>query len=97
MAIVETIRFRLRDGISDADFLRRNFRVENEYMARRPGFRSRQTARSEDGEWFVMVQWANEKDAEATINAFFGAAETQEFLAAVDTSTVSSGRYQLVE
>jgi heme-degrading monooxygenase HmoA len=97
MTTVETIRFQLNDGVNDADFLRRNFKVENEYMARRPGFRSRQTARSEAGEWLVTVHWATVQDAEATIAAFFGAPEAQDFLEAVDKSTVSSGRYELVE
>jgi hypothetical protein len=66
-------------------------------MERRPGFKSRQTAVSEDGEYLVQVQWATGEDADATISAFFGAPETQDFLAAVDVSTVASGRYQLVD
>jgi hypothetical protein len=97
MTTLETIRFKLEPGITDADFLRRNFRVENEYMARRPGFISRTTSRSDEGEWLVMVRWTSVEDAEATIGAFFGAPQTQEFLAAVDESTVVSGRYQVVD
>jgi heme-degrading monooxygenase HmoA len=97
MTTVETIRFRLNNGVNDVDFLRRNYKVENEYMARRPGFRSRETARSEAGEWLVTVHWATEQDADATIAAFFGAPEAQDFLAVVDKTTVSSGRYELVE
>lgn len=95
--IVETIRLRLRDGIEEADFLCRNHRVETEYMARQPGFLSRETARSADGEWLVVVHWASKEAAEATIGAFFGAPQTQQFIAAVDTDTVSSGSYELVE
>jgi len=97
MTTVETIRFKLRAGLEDADFIKRNQKVENEYMALRPGFRSRETSRSADGEWLVIVHWATEEDAKATIAAFFGAPETQDFIAAVDTSTVSSGSYALVE
>lgn len=97
MSTVETIRFRLREGVDDAEFLRRNRQVEDQYMRLRPGFRDRQTARSDDGEYLVSVQWATVADADATIAAFFGAPETQEFLAAVDLQTVASGRYQLVE
>ena len=97
MSTVETIRFKLREGVEHADFLRRNHTVETEYMERRPGFKSRQTAVSDDGEYLVQVQWATVEDADATISAFFGAPETQDFLAAVDVSTVASGRYQLVD
>jgi hypothetical protein len=97
MTTVETVRFRLSDGVEVSDFLKLNQKVENEYMALRPGFVARQTALSEDNEVLVMVTWASEQDADATIGAFYGAAETQDFLAAVDKSTVSSGRYSLVE
>ncbi|MFC6094652.1 hypothetical protein [Saccharothrix lopnurensis] len=96
MSTIETIRFRLRDDVETEDFIRRNRYVETEYMERRPGFQSRETAVSEDGEWMVSVHWATVEDAEATIGAFFGASETQDFLAAIDLPTVSSGRYQRV-
>jgi len=97
MQTVETIRFHLLDGISDEDFLRRNRRVEDGYMSLRKGFRSRSTARSADGEWLVTVHWESSADADATMASFFGAPETQEFLAAVDKKTVSSGRYEQVD
>jgi hypothetical protein len=97
MTTVETIRLRLRDGVDDADFLRLDGEVEARYMALRPGFTSRQTARSVDGEWFMVVHWASKEDAEATIHAFFSAPETQQFLAAVDLSSVSSGSYEVIE
>lgn len=95
MTTVETIRFHLRRSVGDADFRQVNKRVETEYMEKRPGFRSRETLVSDDGEWLVIVHWASADDAEATIAAFFGAPETQEFLAAVDTDTVSANRYQI--
>jgi hypothetical protein len=97
MTTVETIRFKLLDGVAEADFRVHNQKVENEYMALQPGFVSRQSALSEDGEWLVVVHWASVEDADATIGAFYGAPQTQDFLAAVDKTTVQSGRYQVVE
>ena len=92
---VETIRFKLRDGVRDADFHRLNQRVEDEYMALRPGFLSRETSRSSDGEYLVVVHWASKEAAQATMGAFFSAPETQGFLGAVDTGSVTSGSYAL--
>jgi hypothetical protein len=97
MSTIETIRFKLLDGITHEDFQRRNRTVETEYMQMRPGFKSRQTALSAEGEYLVQVHWATVEDADATIGAFFGAPQTQDFLAAVDKSTVASGRYQLLD
>ncbi|NUT92899.1 MAG: hypothetical protein HOY78_12840 [Saccharothrix sp.] len=96
MAVVENIRFRLVDGISEADFRERDKKVHFEYMSLRPGFLSRSSSVSADGEWFVVVHWATPEDAQATINGFFGAPETQDFLAAVDKTTVASGSYTVV-
>jgi heme-degrading monooxygenase HmoA len=97
MTAVETIRFRLREGVADSDFLRRNRGVEDNYMSRRPGFRSRETARGEDGEWLVVVHWDSGEAAQATMGAFFAAPEAQEFLDAVDKASASSVRYELVD
>jgi hypothetical protein len=97
MTTVETVRFQLAEGVDLADFLKVNQQVENEYMARRPGFVARTTALSKDNEVLVVVTWASQADAEATMGAFFGAPETQQFLAAVDKTTVSSGSYSVVE
>lgn len=97
MSTIETIRFKLRDGVSEARFRKLNHEVETGYMALRPGFLSRETALSDDGEWFVSVHWATAGDAKATVDAFFSAQETQAFLSAVDIPTVSSGSYQVVE
>lgn len=97
MSTVETIRFRIKDSVAEESFREINSRVELEYMKKRAGFVSRETLLSPDGEWLVIVHWADAAAAEATIGAFFGAPETQEFIAAVDTSTVAPGRYQPVE
>jgi hypothetical protein len=97
MSTVETIRFHLREGVEDADFVRRNHTVETEYMMKQRGFVSRETARSDDGEWFVAVHWASIEAAEATMGAFFGAPQTQDFLDAVDKSTVQSARYEVID
>jgi heme-degrading monooxygenase HmoA len=97
MTILETIRFRLRDGFDDEDFIGRNQRVEHGYMEHRPGFLSRRTAHSEDGEWLVFVQWATLQDAQATIESFMQAPESKEFLEAVDPSTVAQARYELID
>jgi hypothetical protein len=97
MTTVETVRFKLVPGTDPEAFGKLDEKVENEYMAERPGFVSREVTLSEDGEYLVIVHWASPEEADATMSGFFGAAETQEFLAAIDKSTVVSGRYARVE
>ncbi|MFD1151471.1 hypothetical protein [Saccharothrix hoggarensis] len=97
MAIVETIRFRLVEGFDEAKFREINIRMQREYMEPKTGFVSRQSAISQDGEWLIIVTWASPEAAQAVISAFYGAPETQDFLAAIDLSTVQPGSYTLVE
>jgi heme-degrading monooxygenase HmoA len=96
MSTVETVRFKLMPGTDTTDFETLDRRVEDDYMAKRPGFLSREVSRSDDGEYLVIVHWATPEDADATMAGFFSAAETQDFLAAVDKTTVASGRYARV-
>ncbi|QGV78557.1 antibiotic biosynthesis monooxygenase family protein [Streptomyces ficellus] len=96
MSTVETVRFKLVPGTDTSDFEALDRKVENDYMAKRPGFLAREVSRSDDGEYLVIVHWATPEDADATMRGFFAAAETQDFLAAVDKTTVQSGRYARV-
>ncbi|MEV8320523.1 antibiotic biosynthesis monooxygenase [Streptomyces sp. NPDC059900] len=90
---VETVRFKLTPGFDAAAFADLDRSVENDYMAKQPGFVSREVTRSDDGEYLVIVHWATVQDADATMQGFFGASQTQDFLAAIDKTTVASGRY----
>ena len=97
MTVVETVRFKIKPNLEADEFLVQNFYVESEYMALRPGFRGRQTTRDADGEFLIIVQWATPEDAEATMGGFYGAPETQKFLAFVDPASVSSGSYTVID
>ncbi|MDI3418511.1 antibiotic biosynthesis monooxygenase family protein [Streptomyces luteolus] len=97
MSTVETVRFHLSDGVVPAEFIALDQKMEADYMGKRPGFLSREITRNDDGEYLVIVHWATAEDADATMQAFFGAPETQDFLSSVDKSTVQSGRYAQVE
>ncbi|WP_336318757.1 hypothetical protein [Streptomyces lavendofoliae] len=93
MSTVETVRFKLVPGTDTTAFESLDRAVEDDYMAKRPGFLSREVTRGDDGEYLVIVHWATPEDADATMSGFFSAAETQDFLAAIDKTTVQSGRY----
>ena len=93
MSTTETVRFRLRDGVDAAEFAKIDLQMEDTFMKKAPGFESRTILRSADGEYLVIVRWATSEDAATTMGGFFGAPQTRDFLAAVDKSTVVSGRY----
>jgi hypothetical protein len=97
MSTTETVRFRLLAGVDAAEFAQIDLRMENGYMRKRPGFQDRALLRSAVGDYLVVVHWASAQEADATMGGFFTDPLTQDFLAAVDKSTVQSGRYAPVE
>ena len=96
MAIIEIARFKLAAGVDEQTSLRENEQVEREYIPKQPGFISREAARADDGEWLVIVHWQTEQDADASMNKFMGDPNSQGFVAALDSSTVSMKRYSIV-
>jgi len=96
MAIIEIVRFKLAVGVDEQTFLRENEQVEREYIPKQPGFISREAARGDDGEWLVVVHWQTEQDADASMNKFMSDPDSQGFVAALDNSTLSMKRYNIV-
>ncbi len=66
--IVEIFTFRLAPGMSEADFLKADARVQNDFYYRRPGIVRRTTARAGD-DWCVVVFWQRMDDALAAAEA----------------------------
>lgn len=93
MEVVEIITLRLRDGVTDSQFLAANQRVESEHVVGQPGFLSRQTARADNGEWLVLVHWTSISAAEASMASFASAPATQGFMAVIDGSSLIMKRY----
>ena len=51
MAVIETMTFRLRLGVDEAEFLGVDKRLQSEFAYQQPGLVRRTTARSDDGAW----------------------------------------------
>lgn len=66
----EVVVAKPKPGISLAEFLAIDKEMEQKFVAKQPGFLSREVAVSKDGEVFAFVRWASLKDAEAAAAAF---------------------------
>lgn len=97
MAVVEIVRFRLAEGVTEDQFLVDNGRVESDHVVHQPGFLSRATAHGEDGEWLIIVHWESAGAADASTDGFMDAEATQAFLGDIDGDTYSMKRYSVVE
>lgn len=92
--VVEVVTFKLKAGVTAAEFAPIDKAVERDHVARQPGFIARESAHGEDGEWLVIVHWRSVKDAEASMATFEKAAAAAQFMSKIEASTMSMKRYQ---
>ena len=69
MGVIETQTFRLREGVSDEDFLAADKRMQEEFAYLQYGLLRRTTARGTDGEWIVVTLWYELDNACAAADA----------------------------
>jgi hypothetical protein len=92
--VIEVVTFKLKAGVSAADFAPIDKAVEREHVARQAGFVSRESAHGADGTWLVIVHWRSVKDADASMASFEKAPAAAPFMSKIETSTMSMNRYQ---
>ena len=61
--MIETTRFRLAEGVTDDVFLVTDEKVRTEFLYQQQGMMRATTARSNDGEWIVILVWWGEEYA----------------------------------
>jgi heme-degrading monooxygenase HmoA len=96
MSIVEVMTFRLREGVSDDDFLALDKRLQTELVPNRPGFLRRTTARHGE-DWLVVTLWATEDDAASFQRAAEHDPLEEEFDRAVEAGTLHLTRYETLD
>ena len=92
--VIEIVTFKLKPGVSAAEFRPVDKAVEREHVSKQPGFVSRESASGADGEWLVIVHWRSEKDAEASMASFSKAPAAAQFMSKINASTMSMKRYR---
>ena len=96
MATVEVIHFRPKPDADEQEFLREDERVGKEYTPKQPGFRSRESARNDNGDWVVIVHWDDPQSAQASMELFPNDPTAKRFIELMDPDTFSMIRYEVV-
>jgi hypothetical protein len=86
--MIETVTFRLKDGVTDTDFMTVARGLDG-YLDRCPGLCARTLSRDETGLWREDYVWASEADNAAADSGFRTAPEAQAFMALVDHDSVT--------
>ncbi|UOA28017.1 hypothetical protein [Pseudosulfitobacter sp. DSM 107133] len=92
--IIETVTFRLKDGVGRAAFAKSATAV-NDYVNGCAGFISRRLSCGADGLWIEHIEWQNMEAAKAAA-AGIGAPEgNRPFLSAIDGPSVTMHHTEL--
>lgn len=93
---IEVVQFKLKDGVAREDFVTQNKYVENNLVSKMPGFISRETAITEDGQVAVLLHWESPDAAQNSMNKFVDAPESQDFEKLINMDTFTMTRYTKV-
>jgi len=95
MAVIEIVRFRLKDGADEGEFRVLNERFQREVVPTLPGLERREATRAQDGEWILILRYRDVETADRG-----PAADTSElsgrFIAMIDMASMSAGRAEIV-
>ena len=91
--VIEIVTFKLKSGVMPSTFAPIDKAVEQQHVAKQPGFISRQSAAGEGGEWLDIVHWKTSKDADASMASFMSAPTAQTFMSHIEPNTMSMTRY----
>lgn len=92
---IEIVNFRLNPGITEDEFIAETMSMERNFLGKLQGFLDRDTGKSADGEWVVVLHWASAEDAQASMDKFVGNEGTKSFTSKIDMSTFRMTRFEL--
>ena len=88
----EIATFRLREGVSEDEFLAADARVQTEFYYQQDGLMRRTVARGTDGEWLEMTHWATHEAPDRAADAAKDDPNHQAFTSLVERRHI--GRYE---
>lgn len=92
--VIEVVTFQLKSGITPEQFKVVDKSVAVTHVSKQPGFKARESAWSDSGEWLVIVHWRSVKDADASMASFEKAPAAAKFMSDIEPSTMKMKRYQ---
>jgi hypothetical protein len=90
--VIEIMRFRPRPGVEEADLLRADRSVQEDFAYQQPGLVRRTTAKSAEG-WIVIDLWRSAADADAAGARWDRDPVAQAFMGLIDRASVETERY----
>jgi len=91
--VIEVVTLKLKDGITASQFLPIDREIQANYISKRPGFLSRESAPGADHTWLVIVHWRSVADADASMKSFSTAPASAQFMSMIVPDSMVMTRY----
>ena len=91
--VIEVVTLKLKDGVTATQFLSIDQDIQTKYIAKRPGFISRESAPGPDHTWLVIVHWRSVADADASMKSFSTAPASAQFMSMIVPDSMVMTRY----
>jgi hypothetical protein len=95
MAVLQIVRFRAKPEVSDEEMLAVNERFQRDVAPTLPGLERREATRSEDGDWVLVLRYAD-MDHAAGGAARDTSPVALEFMSKIDMSSMSASFHPIV-
>ncbi len=95
MAVLQIVRFRAKPEVTDEEMLAINERFQREVAPTLPGLERREAARSQDGDWVLVLRYAD-MDHAAGGAARDTSPVAQEFMSKIDLPSMSASFHPVV-
>ncbi len=95
MAVIETVRLRIKDGVDEGEFRAINERFQREVVPHLAGLQRREATRSPEGEWLLVLRYVDMDSAQRAMQADTSDV-SQRLMALIDMPSLSVGHYEIV-
>ena len=96
MAVLEIVRFRTKDETDEQAFGELNERFQREVVPLIPGLERREATRAADGEWMLVLRYADMESATRGPQQDAGNEVAGAFMSHIDMGTMSAAHYTVV-
>ena len=94
--VIEVVTFQYKSIVNATDFWKEDAKVEADYTGQQPGFISRESGYSENGnKVLVIVRWKSMADADASMKKFMNDTSVLDFANMIDAPTMRMVRYKV--
>jgi hypothetical protein len=91
--VIEVVTLKIKPGVTTEQFEAVDHKVGAEYVAKRPGFLSRESAPGANQTWLAIVHWRSLADAEASMKSFEAAPAAKKFKSLIVADSMVMARY----